>query len=132
MEQSLSWKLNRSSPSQGFLPNFILPNFYHSIHKSLPPVPSSSQTDVPIATSHFLKIHFNIITPFILSTPRGLFHSGFPTKILYGPLLCATCRIQLIVLHLIIRIIFVASTDHKAPRCVSFSTPLLPCPSLSH
>jgi len=44
-----------------------------------------------------------------LGLPSGLFHSGFPTKTLYTPLLspiCATCHSQLILLDLINWIIF--------------------------
>jgi len=65
-----------------------------------------------------------------LSRPskRSPSHSGFPTKTLYSPLLSpilATCPIHLI-LDLIIALHLVSSTDHKTPRYVVFSTPLLP------
>jgi len=57
------------------------------------PAPSS-----PYPTSHFLKIHL------CLGFPSGLFPSGFPTKILYMPLLShirATCLAHLILLDFI-------------------------------
>jgi len=56
--------------------------------------------------SHFLKIHFNILQPFILGFPSGLFPSGFPAKIMYATLLSpirATCPAHL--LYLITRVI---------------------------
>jgi hypothetical protein len=53
-----------------------------------------------LASSHFLRIHFNIIFPY---TPRfsQLPPTGFPTQTLYGPLLSptrATCTVHLILI----------------------------------
>ena len=59
-------------------------------------------------TTHFLKIHFNIIH-LRLGLPSGLFPSGFPTNNLYTPLLSsirATFSANLILLDLITRKIF--------------------------
>jgi len=39
------------------------------------------------STTHFLEIHLNIILPFHLGLPRGLYPSGFPIKTLYVSLL---------------------------------------------
>jgi hypothetical protein len=55
------------------------------------------------------KIHFNIIHPCSLGFASGLFHSGFPAKILYAFHLAhmrATCPAHLILVYLIILIIF--------------------------
>ena len=63
----------------------------------------------PCLHIHFLKIHLNIIPHLLLSLQSGLFTSGFPTKILYTPLLSpirATCPANLILLELITRSIF--------------------------
>ena len=57
--------------------------------------------------SHFLKIHLNIFH-LRLVLPSSLFPSGFPTKILYAPLLSpirTTCSAHLILLDLITRTI---------------------------
>jgi len=49
-------------------------------------------------TSHFLKIHLNIILHLCLRFPSGLFSSDFHTKTLYTPLIShirATCPAHL-------------------------------------
>jgi hypothetical protein len=59
-------------------------------------------------TSHFLKIHLNIILHLRLDLPSGLFPSGFPTKTLYTPLLSpirATSPTRPVLLDLITRTI---------------------------
>ena len=64
MKQSPSWEANGFSASQE-IPHILWnPKFHYCIHKSPPPLPTFSQL-VPVhtSTSHFLKIHFNIILP---------------------------------------------------------------------
>ena len=61
---------------------------HYSIHKCPPPVPILRQLDpVHTPTTHFLKIHLNIIPHLHLGLPSGLFPSDFLTKTLYAPLL---------------------------------------------
>jgi len=54
------------------------PKVHYLNHKCPPPVPTLSQFDpAPTPTSHFLKIHLNIIPHLRLGLPSGLFPSGF-------------------------------------------------------
>jgi len=83
------------------------PEDYFRVYKCRSPVPILSQIDsFHVVTSHFLKIHLNIILSSMPFLPSGLFPSVFPTKTLCTPLLSpisATCPAHLILLALITR-----------------------------
>jgi hypothetical protein len=71
---------------------------HYRVHKSSPLVPTLSQ-DKPIHTnpSYLSKIYLILSTHLRLGLPSGLFHSGFPTNILYAFIspIRATCPAHL-------------------------------------
>jgi len=81
MEQSLSWETNQFAASQDIPRILWKPKDHFRINKCPPPVPILSQLDlVHTPTSHFLKIHLNIILPSTAGFPKWSFPLRFPNQ----------------------------------------------------
>ena len=127
MQQGPSWEANWFSASQE-IPRIVWnPTVHYHIHKCPQPVPLMSQIDpVHTPTSHFLKIHLNMILPSMPGSPQWYFSSGFSTKTMQTPLLStirATCPAHLILLDFITWTILgeyrsFSSTDFSAVQIV--------------
>ena len=127
-EQSPSWEAKRSSDTEEISrilwnPESSLPNSQEPNWSSQCPPPTNSpyRRSILILSSHLG-----------LGVPGSFLPSVFPTESLYTPLLFSY------VLHVLFISIFliwspqeylVRITEHRAPRYVVFSTPLLPHPS---
>jgi hypothetical protein len=79
MEKSPSWEANWFAASQEFPPVLWNPKVPHRTHKRPPRISILSQHNpVLTPTSHFLKIHHNIILPSTDGSPQRSLYLRFP------------------------------------------------------
>ena len=103
MGQCPSWEANQFSASQETPRILWNPKVHYHIHKCPPPVPILSQLDpVHTPTSHFPKIHLNIIVPYKPGSPQWSLSSRFPHQNpVHASPIRTTCPTHLILLDFI-------------------------------
>jgi len=120
MEQSPSWEAKRFSAAQEIPHILWKPKVHYRTHKWLPPIPILSHlSPIHVPTTHFQKIHLNIILPSMPGSSKWSRSLRFPHQ---NPVytstlpLRATCPAHLILLDFVTRKIL-----GKQYRSLSFS-----------
>jgi hypothetical protein len=118
-ELSLSWEAPSCRVTEEFPSILWNTNVHYSVHKSPQLVPILSQINPVHTTPSYLSSNLILSSRLRLGLSSGLFHSGFPTKILYS-FIFSPCMLHALSISFpltwLFQLYLANSTSYEAPH----------------